>query len=138
MQTVSGECPDCICQLKISALKFGFRRTRITFVCPNCAMLIPEWQNPEQGSTDIVKNPVKSVWASLRETFDMMETLNARVRHLITFVVAAVIIAAILRHTAHTYAGFSREEIRVGALIACCVFFVALVVWRNARGIRRD
>jgi hypothetical protein len=133
MRTVSGECPNCICQLQISALRFGFRGTRIMFICPNCAILIPdESHNPRQGGTDIAKNPVRPVRTLLRETFDMMETLNTRVRHLITFVVAAVIIAAILRHTAHTYAGFSREEIRAGALIVCSIFFFALVI-RRAR-----
>jgi formate/nitrite transporter FocA (FNT family) len=101
-------------------------------VCPNCAIVIDdEWHGPK-GRTDITKNPAGPLEASLRETHRMMETLNTRVKYIVSSVVAAVIVAAFLRHTAHTYAGFSREEIRAGALTMCSVFSLALVLWRGS------
>jgi hypothetical protein len=132
MRAASGECPNCICQLEISTLKFGFLGTRMTFVCPNCAIVIADgWHGEKPSGTDNAKNPVRPVWVLLRGTLHMLEALNARVRYVITFVVAAVTIAAFLRHTGHVYAGFSREEIRAGALMACFAVFLAFVLWRN-------
>jgi hypothetical protein len=55
-----------------------------------------------------------------------METLNARARHIVVTVVAALLIAAVLRHVLHVHVGYSREEIRAGALIG---FFAALAAW---------
>ena len=131
MQAVSGECPNCICQPRISTLKFGLDRTHAIFVCPNCAIVIEdEWRSPK-GGTDIAKTPVSPLEASLQETLRMMEMLNTRVKYIVRFVVAAVIVAAFLRHTAHTYAVFSREEIRAGALTVCSVFSLALLLWRG-------
>jgi enoyl-[acyl-carrier-protein] reductase (NADH) len=48
----------------------------------------------------------------------MVETLNARFRLIVTYAIMAVAIAALLRHTVHVYGGYSREEIRAGALMA--------------------
>ena len=55
-----------------------------------------------------------------------METLNARAWHVVGTVMAALVIAAVLRHVLHVHVGYSREEIRVGALIG---FFAALAAW---------
>jgi hypothetical protein len=119
IRAASGECPNCIGQLEISTLKFGFLGTRMTFVCPNCAIVIADgWHGEKPGGTDNAKNPVRPVWVLLH----MLEALDARVRYVVTFVVAAVTIAAVLRHTGHVYAGFLREELRAGALMACFAF----------------
>ena len=48
----------------------------------------------------------------------MMETLNARFRHVVVFLIIAVFVAAVLRHGLHTYGSISREEIRTAALMA--------------------
>jgi enoyl-[acyl-carrier-protein] reductase (NADH) len=48
----------------------------------------------------------------------MVETLNARFRLIVAYAIMAVAIAALLRHTVHVYGGYSREEIRAGALMA--------------------
>ena len=63
-----------------------------------------------------------------------METLNARARHVVVTVVAALLIAAVLRHVLHVHVGFSREEIRAGALIG---FFAALAAWLALLHFRR-
>jgi hypothetical protein len=36
----------------------------------------------------------------------------------VAYAIMAVAIAALLRHTVHVYGGYSREEIRAGALMA--------------------
>ena len=48
----------------------------------------------------------------------MIETLNARFRHPVVFLIIAVFVAAALRHVLHVYGWISREEIRTGALMA--------------------
>ena len=48
----------------------------------------------------------------------MIETLNARFRHPVVFLIIAVFVAAVLRHVLHVYGWISREEIRTGALMA--------------------
>ena len=48
----------------------------------------------------------------------MMETLNARFRDPVVFLIIAVFVAAVLRHVLHVYGWISREEIRTGALMA--------------------
>jgi len=48
----------------------------------------------------------------------MMETLNARFRHIVGFLIIAVFVAAVLRHVLHVYGSISREEIRTGSLLA--------------------
>jgi hypothetical protein len=137
VQAASGECPHCICRLEISDVKFRFRRTQVTFVCPNCAIVFgDQCDSGKQGDTDSPSIPVGTILARLGETLRMMEALNARVKYVVTFVVAGVIIAAFLRHSAHVYAGFSREEIRTGALITCSVVFLALMLWRRNSSLR--
>jgi hypothetical protein len=48
----------------------------------------------------------------------MIETLNARFRHIVVFLIIAVFVAAVLRHVLHVYGSISREEIRTGSLLA--------------------
>jgi uncharacterized membrane protein len=55
-----------------------------------------------------------------------MATLNARAWHVVGTVIAALLIAAVLRHVLHVHVGYSREEIRVGALVG---FLAVLIAW---------
>jgi len=72
--------------------------------------------------------PVYAALAKTRRSanFRHMETLNARARHIVVAVVAALLIAGVLRHVLHVHVGYSREEIRAGAFIG---FFGVLAVW---------
>jgi hypothetical protein len=45
----------------------------------------------------------------------------------------AVITAAVLCHGVHVYGGFSREEIRTGALMAIPVVVLAVIFFRRKR-----
>jgi len=59
----------------------------------------------------------------------MMDTLNARFRHVVVFLIIAVFVAAVLRHVLHVYGWISREDIRTGALIALALavlFYLAV------------
>lgn len=63
-----------------------------------------------------------------------METLNARAWQVVGTVMAALLIAAVLRHVLHVHVGYSREEIRAGALIG---FFAVLAAWLALIGFQR-
>jgi hypothetical protein len=64
----------------------------------------------------------------------MEEAINSRVKYTLAFLLGAVIVAAVLRHTVHVYGGFSREEIRTGALLALpAAMFVMVLVRRRRR-----
>jgi hypothetical protein len=55
-----------------------------------------------------------------------------RLRYVLLIVVAAVFIAALLRHVLHTYGGLSREDIRADALIAALIVGLAAIAVRRA------
>jgi uncharacterized membrane protein len=55
-----------------------------------------------------------------------MATLNARAWHVVGTVVVALLVAAVLRHVLHVHVGYSREEIRIGALVG---FLAVLLAW---------
>lgn len=55
-----------------------------------------------------------------------MATLNARAWHIVGTVAAALLVAAVLRHVLHVHVGYSREEIRAGALVG---FLAILLAW---------
>jgi len=46
-----------------------------------------------------------------------MDALNARFRNLVTFVIAALVVAGLLRHVVHVYGGIAPADIRWFALI---------------------
>jgi uncharacterized membrane protein YeaQ/YmgE (transglycosylase-associated protein family) len=66
--------------------------------------------------------------------FCEMDPTKLRLRYLLGILVAAVVTAAGLRHFLHVDAGYSREEIRMLALIPAVIglfLVVALVRWRR-------
>ncbi|MCP4615625.1 MAG: hypothetical protein GY844_04215 [Bradyrhizobium sp.] len=56
----------------------------------------------------------------------VMETLNTRVWQVVGFMVAALLVAAVLRHVLHVHVGYSREEIRGAAFVG---FLGAMFAW---------
>ena len=60
-----------------------------------------------------------------------MDPREFRFRDLIGIVLAAILIAALLRHTLHVYGGLSREDIRADALIAVLVIVLTTIVIRR-------
>jgi hypothetical protein len=65
----------------------------------------------------------------------MEQAINTRVKYTLLFLVTALFVAAVLRHTVHVYGGFSREEIRAAALLALPAAFIAyhLIIRRRYR-----
>jgi uncharacterized membrane protein YdcZ (DUF606 family) len=60
-----------------------------------------------------------------------MQLTRLRKRYLLAIFVAAVVTAAVLRHFAHVNGGFSREEIRIDALIAAALIVLAIIFFRR-------
>jgi hypothetical protein len=63
----------------------------------------------------------------------MIEAVNSRFRHTLITAFAAVLVAAILRHTLHVYARISREDIRWQALLAVCALTIVVMIFRFCR-----
>lgn len=87
-------CPHCRTRVEIVCLKFRFSSVATLSACPNCAMVISEAQhgkNPADWFSAVV--PAETVAA-------LVNGVRARYRYSLGFLVAAVITAAVLRHTA--------------------------------------
>lgn len=61
----------------------------------------------------------------------MPDPRDFRLRHFLWIVLAAVLIAGLLRHILHVYGGWSREDIRLNALLAAAVIGVATIFFRR-------
>lgn len=68
--------------------------------------------------------------------FDPRE-LEFRFRYLIGIALAAILIAALLRHVLHVYGGLSREDIRADALIALLIVSATTILLRRLSRSRR-
>ena len=64
----------------------------------------------------------------MRRSSNLQEALNARFRHVVAFAITAVVIAALLRHTAHVYGRYSTADIRAYALMAVPLVAILLVL----------
>ena len=60
-----------------------------------------------------------------------MDPREFRFRYLVGIVLAAILIAALLRHVLHVYGGLSREDIRADALIAALVIVLTTILLRR-------
>jgi hypothetical protein len=56
-----------------------------------------------------------------------------RLRYFLSILMAAILVAAALRHVLHVYAGLTREDIRTDAMIAALVIGVAAILVRRVR-----
>lgn len=115
-------CPHCAAAFEIVSVKFRPRRTAMVAACPNCGI----------AATDDGRGfakPPNLQQMSKRPS----EWLNRRFRHILAFFLAAVIVAALLRHGVHVYGGLSRDEIGEYALIAipAAVLLFALMRWQR-------
>jgi hypothetical protein len=60
-----------------------------------------------------------------------LDPLKFRFRYLVGIIVAAILVAAALRHTLHVYGGLSRQDIRTNALIALLIVVAAVFALRR-------
>ena len=127
MDGQDGECPYCRTRLEIVCVKFQFKSAVAVSHCPNCAVA---WAPAKSQSLDAAKKFVslRRWWARV---WKMEQSINARVKYTLLFLVAALLVAAVLRHAAHVYGGVSREEIRAAALLALPAAIVAYHLLRR-------
>jgi hypothetical protein len=71
--------------------------------------------------------------AALGRRLSVMDPTKIRMRYLAGILVAAVITAAVLRHTLHVHAGFTRQEIAILAFVALAAVLTAVVLIRRRR-----
>jgi hypothetical protein len=66
----------------------------------------------------------------------MPDPRDFRLRNFLLMVLAAILIAALLRHALHVYGGLSRENIRVAALLTAGGICIAVALFRRLYGRR--
>jgi hypothetical protein len=129
----AGGCPHCRSPFEITDVRFGFNGAIIIATCPNCAIApVDEWHGAESKILDNAKKPsinTRGFWHGVAR----MYSLDQRFRYVLAFLIGAVITAAALRHIIHMYGGISREEIRVGALMAVPCVALAIFFFRRKR-----
>jgi hypothetical protein len=126
-------CPHCQSRVDISFMEFGLRITAKVLTCPNCG-IVAAGRAPSANSngSNLVASIPNRVWTTWRGS-TMLETLNTRFRRVVVSLIAAVFVAAVLRHGLHVYGFIPREDIRTGALIA---LFVAVLFYLAISAIR--
>ena len=127
-------CPHCHSPFQIVFVKFGFGSTATIASCANCALASPDnWGTAKAETLDHREKSARISRGILQRTARMLDQLNLGFKHIFAFLIGAVITAAPLRHGAHVYGGFSREEIRTDALMAVPVVALAVIFFRRKR-----
>ena len=124
-------CPHCQSRVEISFLELRFRITAKISTCPHCGIVAAvRVLSGKSKRPTLVKSIPKLVGTWRVPT--MIETLNARFRHIVVFLIIAVFVAAVL----HVYGSISREEIRTDSLIAvpfAVLFYLSVVAIKRRR-----
>jgi hypothetical protein len=127
-------CPHCHSPFEIVCVKFGFGCPAMIASCPNCGLACPDEWGPANTKTLDHREKSARIDRGIRQRkASMLDQLNLRFKYVLAFLIGAVITAAALRHGSHVYGGFSREEIRTGALIAIPFVGLALIFFRRKR-----
>src|SRR5882757_9219485 len=102
------------------------------FYCASCWPCSSLRQMPCRPEKTILhrRRISRGIW---QRTPSMLDQLNLRFKYIFAFLIGAVITAAALRHGVHVYGGFSREEIRTGALMAIPFVALAALFFRRNR-----
>ena len=125
-------CPDCRKPFEIVHVKFRLSGTAMIACCPNCARAsVDVWPAAESQIIDKAKKLAITTWGYWQRAAIWMDSLDQRFRHVLAFLIGAVITAAALRHAIHIYGGISREEIRAGALVAVPAVALAIIIFRR-------
>jgi hypothetical protein len=62
-----------------------------------------------------------------------MDPTKARFRYLVGILLMAILIAAVLRHVLHMHAGFTRQQIFIGALAVAFTATLLILILRRSR-----
>ena len=128
-------CPHCQSRVEISFQEFALRITAKILTCPNCGIVAAVRVPSAKSKVPNLVSSIPNLVGPRRRKSTMFENLNARFRRVLVSLIAAVFVAAVLRHVLHVYGWISREEIRTGALIA--LPFAVLFYYLTALAIRR-
>ena len=127
-------CPHCQSRVEISFLEMGLRITAKILTCPNCGIVAAVRAPSAKSKVPSLVGGTPNLVGTWRVS-TMFETLNARFRHVVVFLIIAVFVAAVMRHVLHVYGLIPREDIRVIALIALAftvLFYLAISIrWRR-------
>jgi hypothetical protein len=108
-------CPHCQLPLQIICVRFRWKGTAIVSSCPNCAEAAADEERNLRRLEAARK--LTNLIGSFQSVFTMMNALNSRLRNVVVFVVAALILAGLLRHVLHVYGGIAPAEMRWFTLI---------------------
>src|SRR5579859_3338399 len=97
-------CPHCRQGLEIVVIRFASFGARAVTQCPNCAL-----SPVEQRSL-----PTSPILSRLKM---MITFLNERFKSIVAAALSAILVAGVLRHTLHVYAGISPADIRSDSLL---------------------
>jgi predicted amidophosphoribosyltransferase len=112
-------CPYCGQAFEILCVKFGASGVRTVSRCPNCAL----------APTEPASRAAPSIGLAIR----MLQTINSRFKIVVIFTLAAVLVAAVLRHTLHVYGGMAPADIRSNTLLFVLAVATVMVVVRFLR-----
>jgi hypothetical protein len=122
-EPATDRCPHCSTAFEILCVKFRPGRTAMVAACPNCAIAFADDGTRIAG----LSRPFQTIER-------VMDWLNRRFRYILAFLLAAVIVAALLRHGFHIYGGLTPDQIREDSLIAipAVILLVVLLRWRKS------
>ena len=125
-------CPNCRIRFEIVSAKFKFGGVAMIASCPNCAV-VAEWP---AAKPDVLYKLWKfgaSYFEPLASVIGSMAPFSFRLRHFVAVLFVTVMIAGLLRHFLHVNGGFSREQIRAGALMVIPVVALAIMFFQRKR-----
>jgi|ERR1700730_5648279 hypothetical protein len=125
-------CPHCRIPFEIVSVKFKLRGGAMIASCPNCA-IAADWPAAEWETLNELKKIRAGCFELLGRGVSTMDPLSFRFRYVVAILFVTVIIAGVLRHVFHVYGGFSREEIRAGALIVIPAIALAIMLFQGKR-----
>jgi hypothetical protein len=125
-------CANCRIRFEIVSVKFKFGGVAMIASCPNCAV-VAEWPAAKPDILDRLRKFGASCFEPLGRAIGSVDPLSFRLRYFVEILFVTVIIAGLLRHVFHVYGGFSREEIRAGALMVIPVVTLAIMFFQRKR-----
>jgi hypothetical protein len=115
-------------------VKFRLKSAVAMWHCPNCAAISDANRGyTKSRSPDCAKKFALLAGRWWAGACRMEQAINSRVKYALAFIIAAILVAALLRHTVHVYGGFSRGEIRDATLIALPATIVVFHLLRKRR-----
>jgi DNA-directed RNA polymerase subunit RPC12/RpoP len=114
----SYRCPHCQQIFEIVGVRFEAFGTRIAARCPNCGLIPVEPRSTAGLASHFVQARTR------------VGSLSTKFKTITLMALAAILVAAILRHTLHVLAGISPGDIRSSSLLLICALGIVIVLFR--------